>query len=78
MLYSMDLPRTQARETAFQIALRDCSKEVREKPGYRSFCNKNQVVGTSNNYCWLKKIRHPKLRNLPVFCVQEDARVWAH
>ena len=47
MLYLTDLLRTQARETAFQIALRDCSKEVREKPGYRNFCNKNQVVGTS-------------------------------
>jgi len=44
MLYLTDLLRTQARETAFQIALRDCSKE---KPGYRNFCNKNQVVGTS-------------------------------
>ena len=31
MLYSMDLLRTQAREIAFQTALRDCSKEVREK-----------------------------------------------
>ena len=45
---------------------------------YRSFCNKNQVVGRSNNYCWLKKIRHPKLRSLPLFCVREDAGVWAH
>ena len=64
-------------------SLSDCSEGLlwRGNGGarvYRSFCNKNQVVGTSNNYCWLKKIRHPKLRNLPVFCVQEDARVWAH
>ena len=26
------------------LALSDCSKEVREKPGYMSFCNKKQVI----------------------------------
>ena len=34
MLYSVNLLRTLAWDTAFQIALRECSKKVREKPGY--------------------------------------------
>ena len=34
MFYSGTLLRTTAWETASQIALRNCSKEVREKPGY--------------------------------------------
>ena len=32
------LLRTIAWETAFQIALRNCSKEVREEPGYAAGC----------------------------------------
>ena len=32
MFYSADLLRTIAQDTASQIALRDCSKEVREEP----------------------------------------------
>ena len=35
----------------------------------RSFCNKDQVVGTSEGDCSLKKTRHPKLRNLALFYV---------
>ena len=34
MLYSGTLLRTTAQETAFQIALRNCSEEVREQPEY--------------------------------------------
>lgn len=41
---------------------------------YRRFCNKNQVVGTSKYYCYLKKTRHLKLMNLMHFYT----RVWAH
>ena len=33
---------------------------------------------TSKDHCDLKKIRYPKLRNLALFYVWEDARVWAH
>ena len=44
----------------------------------RGFCNRDQVVGTSRDYCSLKRIRHHKLRNLALFYVWEDARVWAH
>ena len=43
---------------------------------YRSFCNKDQVVGTSKDYWLLMKTRYPKLRNLALFCVLEDIRVW--
>ena len=34
MFYLADFLRTQAWEAVSQVALRDCSKEVREKPGY--------------------------------------------
>ena len=45
---------------------------------HRTFCNKNQVVGTSKDYCLLKKTGHLKEMNLAFFSVWEDARVWAH
>ena len=41
------------------------------------FCNKSQVVWMSKTYDKLKKTRQLKLRNLAVFHVREDARVWA-
>ena len=44
---------------------------------HRSFCNKEQVVRTSKDFCWLKKTRHLKSRNW-LFYIWEDARVWAH
>ena len=40
---------------------------------FSDFCNKDQVVGTSKDYCYLKKSRHLKLRNLALFYVREDA-----
>ena len=33
----------------------------------RSFCNKHQAVGTSEDYCEFKKSKHLKLRNLSTF-----------
>ena len=40
-------------ETASQRTLRDCSEEVREKPGYMGVLQKNkkQVVGIPKNHC---------------------------
>ena len=51
MFKSTHILRTFDQETTSQIALRDCSKEVREEPGYMGFWekktkDKNQVVGT--------------------------------
>ena len=43
---------------------------------HSSFCDKDQVVGTSKDYCSLKKTRHLRLRNLALFYVWEDARAW--
>ena len=40
---------------------------------YRSFCNKDQIVGTWEDYCELKKTRHLKLRNLLIY-VWVDAK----
>ena len=66
MFYSADPLRTYALETGSQVALRDYSEAVREKPRDRyrereisvslSFSKNNnnktpQVVGTSKDYC---------------------------
>ena len=45
---------------------------------YRSIYNKDQVVGTSKDYSWLKRTRHLKLMNLVLFYIWEDAKLWAH
>ena len=39
--------------------------------------NKDQVVGTSKDDCWLKKTRCLRLSNLALFYVWEDTGVWA-
>ena len=38
-------------EDASMMALRGCSEDVREEPGYVSFCNKDQVVRSSKDHC---------------------------
>ena len=75
MFYSANLLRTSAQEdTASQIALRDCSKEVREMTGYMTFSawGKKNVVEyqkiTANH-----KNRHLELMILALL-VWEDAR----
>ena len=57
MFYSVNLLRTTAQETASQIALRNCSQEVREELGYIGiFAVKQTNCGsTSKDYCWLQK-----------------------
>ena len=60
----------EVQDTASQTVLRDCSKEV--KGGARiceNFGNKDQVVRTSKDYCYLKKTRYLKLRKLALFYV---------
>ena len=32
----------------------------------------------SKDYCKLKKTKYPKLRNLALFYVWKNARIWAH
>ena len=80
MFYSGTLlraPGETASQTA-QRALRDCSKEAREEPGYIGvFAGKKTVVEhqkiTANH-----KNMHLKLMILALFYVWEDARIWAH
>ena len=50
MFYLADILRTYARVAASQIALRDCSEEVREDPGYRG------VFATKTRYSELQNI----------------------
>ena len=54
------LPRTVAWESAFHLALRNCSKEVKEEPGYRGIFtgrkkNKPSCSQKSKDYCWSQK-----------------------
>ena len=42
------------------------------------FCNKGQVGWTSKDYCKWKKTGYFMLRNLVLFYLWEDARVWSH
>ena len=84
MFKSTHILRTFDQETTSQTALRDCSKEVREEPGYmgvwgKKTKDKNQVVGTKMlPLIKKKKNRHLKLMNLALFYVWEDTRIWTH
>ena len=66
------------------MALRDCSKEVREEPGYiRVFVEKQTKKQTKHVVQHQKitanhKNRHLKLMILVFFYVWEDAGVWTH
>ena len=65
-------------ELGLKHSISDSSKGLlqRGKGGasvYRSFCNKDQIIGTQKDYCELKKTRHLKLRNL-LFYVWVDAK----
>ena len=45
---------------------------------YRRFCTKGQIVRNIKILLLIKETRYVKLRNLALFYVWEDARVWAH
>ena len=60
-------------DTASQKTLRDCSKEIREEPGYIQVLQKDQVVRTLKDYYQLKKTRY--LKEFSAFHAWEDARV---
>ena len=55
-----------------QIALKDCSKQGKSRI-QKSFWNKDKVVRTSKDYCWLRKTILLKLTNFMHFYVWEDA-----
>lgn len=59
-------------EAASQRALRDSSKEIREEPKYYKQGHQNQIL-TDNE----RKTEYPKEMNLALFCIWEDAGVWA-
>ena len=70
-----DIDITAAWETAFQIALRKCSREVRGGARIYEFCNKGQVIGNIKRLLLSKEIRYITLGNLALFYLWEDARI---
>ena len=62
-------------DTASQKTLRDCSKEIREEPGYRQAFAKRPSSQNIKRLL-LKKTRY--LEEFSAFHAWEDARVWAH
>ena len=68
----------QAWEAASPIALRDCSKEVREEPGFIGvFVTKTRSL-EHQKVTVNERIRYLKLSNLALFCLWEEAWVRAH
>ena len=72
MFYSVDLLRTEAREAVSQLALRDCSEEVREQPGYIGILNLKPGRWNIERLPLMKETRHLKLMNLVFFYVLEE------
>ena len=71
--------RTSSLGNSSQVTLRELLSGGEERNQIiRKFCNKGQVVSSSTDYCWLKKTRYLKLRNLVFLKVWEDAKVWIH
>lgn len=67
----------QAWEIASQITLRNCPQEARWGASiYKSFCNKNQVVGTSKDTCSLKKNSCLKLMKFSTFLYMGRCKSW--
>ena len=57
---------------------RSAPRRLGEESGYIEVCYKGQVVWTSKAFLWIKKTRYLKLRNLALFYIWEDTKVWAH
>ena len=70
--------RTAAWETTFQIALRNCSEEVKGEPAYIEVLQQRAGCLNSKQLLLIKENQIPKLKNWVLFYVWEDARVWAH
>ena len=81
MLIWQKFLRLQVQEATSQVTLKELFRgggvEGRE-PGYIEVCKKGPVGRTSKDFCYLRKTRYLKSRNLVDFYVSEDARVWAH
>ena len=67
MFYSVDKTEELNPDTASQIALRDCSVEARGRPGYMSFCNKDQVVRTSKESLLIKENQISQVKEFSSF-----------
>lgn len=77
-----DILRTLARETASPVALRDCSVEVREGPGYRGvFPTKTRWLEHQKIIYFFvvrEKTKYLMLMNAVLFCTREDEGIRVH
>ena len=82
MFNSGNLLRTIAQELTSQVALRNCSRKIKEEPGYVGVFaekrKKKNVVEHQKITANQKKTRYLKLMILVPSYVWEDARVWAY
>ena len=67
-----------SQETASQIALRVCSEDVSEEPGYLGHFAKKSGRQNIKRSLLIKETRHLKLMNLAPLNIWQDARIWAH
>ena len=79
MFHSEALLRTAGWETASQITLRNCSKEVRQELGYIGiFAGGKKKSQNIKRLLLITQYKHLKAMILVFFYVWEEARVWAH
>ena len=71
MFYSADILRTSSPETRLSDHSEGLLQRGKGEIGrvYRSFCDKDQVAGISNDYGSFKKTRHLKFKNSVLFYI---------
>ena len=67
MFYLADKTEVLSQRHSLSDSFEGCSKEGREEPGHIGVLQQRPVVGTSEDYCSLKKTRQLKLRHLVFF-----------
>ena len=70
--------RTAAQETAFQIALKYCSKELMGIPGYIRVFQQRACSWNIKKLLLIKENQISQAKELVPFYIWEYARVWAH
>ena len=72
MFYLVKTFRTSSLEATSQVTLKELFRGGGVEgwePGYIEVCKKGQVGRTSKDFCYLRKTRYLKLRNLVALCM---------